>query len=127
MTASDEFSSIGQALRIKMFGDEVASKHASFPEFDSLTRDIVFGRVWSRPQLDLRTRSLCQVAALTVLNMPDHLQHPMTAALRNGATADELKEVILQMAFYGGWPCASTAFSVFARVLGDKDESSSPR
>jgi 4-carboxymuconolactone decarboxylase len=118
---TDDPASAGQALRTKMFGDAFAARPLDFPEWDRLTKEVLFGRVWSRPDLDLRTRSLCQVAALTVLNRPDALRHHLGAALRNGATAAELQEVILQMGFYGGWPCAASAFPILAQILGQID------
>ncbi len=76
------------------------------PKFGKLTQDVLFGDVWERPGLSKRDRSLITVAALTVLYRTDQLRGHVRRALENGVTKDELAELFLHMAFYGGWPVA---------------------
>jgi 4-carboxymuconolactone decarboxylase len=71
-----------------------------------LSDEVVFGRVYTRPGLDLRTRSMLTVAALTVLGRDDYLRRHLQGALHVGVSPEEIKEVLMQMAFYGGIPCA---------------------
>ena len=87
---------------------------AEFQEF--LTR-YAWGEVWTRPGLDRRSRSLITVAMLVALNRSEELALHLRAALRNGVTIDELKEVLLQSAVYCGVPAANTAFRIAGEVL----------
>lgn len=103
----------GSELRRKMFGrpvdDAVLDREEPFADWQTLTSGVVYGQIWSRPGLDLRTRSLCTVAALTVLGHREQLRSHVRGALINGASKMEVAEVILQMAPYGGWPAAAAA------------------
>jgi alkylhydroperoxidase/carboxymuconolactone decarboxylase family protein YurZ len=77
-----------------------------------LTDELVFGRVYTRPGLDLRMRSMLTVAALTVLGRDDYLRRHLQGALHVGVTPAEIKEILIQMAFYGGVPCALKALRI---------------
>jgi 4-carboxymuconolactone decarboxylase len=77
-----------------------------------LSDELVFGRVYTRPGLDLRTRSMLTVAALTVLGRDDYLRRHLQGALHVGVTPAELKEILMQMAFYGGMPVALRALRI---------------
>jgi alkylhydroperoxidase/carboxymuconolactone decarboxylase family protein YurZ len=79
-----------------------------FDLFDQVTSEILWPKVWLHPGLDARTRSLCVVAALTALGRPQVGKH-MRAALANGATKDEIGQVLTLMAFYAGWPATGVA------------------
>jgi 4-carboxymuconolactone decarboxylase len=83
---------------------------------DYITR-CAWGEIWTRPGLDRRTRSCITVAMLVALNRTEELAMHLRAALTNGVTADELKEVLLQTAVYCGVPAANTAFRVASEVL----------
>lgn len=74
------------------------------PDFAALVTDFLAGQVWSRPHLDLKTRSLVTVAALTALGRPNGLRLNIEMALNNGATKEEILETLLQMAPYAGFP-----------------------
>ena len=73
--------------------------------------------LYSRPGLDQKTRSLCTIAALTVMGYTEELRLHIKGALHNGATHQEIEEVLLQMAAYGGIPASigalTTAKSIF--------------
>jgi 4-carboxymuconolactone decarboxylase len=99
-----------------------ASRTTLTEEFQDLLTRYAWGEIWTRPGLDLRTRSCITVAMLVALNREMELALHITAALNNGVTVDELKEVLLQTAIYCGVPAANSAFSVAARVLAETGE-----
>ncbi len=90
------------------------------PDLARYVIEFPFGDIYSRPGLDLRTRELATVAALTALaNARPQLEVHLHAALNVGCTREELAEVIIQMAVYAGFPAAlngmDAAKAVFAR------------
>jgi 4-carboxymuconolactone decarboxylase len=91
------------------------------PEFFGLVAQFVFGMFWSRPNLDMRSRSLCTVAQLAALGKLDELRLHLHGALNLGITRDELIEVLMQTACYAGVPAAVQALNAAADVLAPKD------
>jgi len=91
------------------------------PEFADWVNEFALGQVWARPGLDLKTRSLCTVAALTVLGRINNLKTHIRGALGNGATRDEVIEVILHMAVYGGFPDAWDGLAAAREVFAGLD------
>jgi 4-carboxymuconolactone decarboxylase len=91
------------------------------PEFFGLVAQFVFGMFWSRPNPDMRSRSLCTVAQLAALGKLDELRLHLHGALNLGITRDELVEVLMQTACYAGVPAAVQALNAAADVLGPKD------
>ena len=91
-------------------------------EWRALFREYIPAGMYSREVLDQRTRELCAVAALTVLNYQGQLKRHLLSALDRGATRQELVEVILQMSVYGGFPATSTALSTLKTVLDQVDQ-----
>src|SRR5215813_11660486 len=87
------------------------------PDLEKLILEFVAGRIWTRSGLDLKTRSLATVAALTALGRPNALELNVRMALGNAATKEEILEVILQMAPYAGFPAVWEALRIAARVL----------
>ena len=100
MTAKKEPSGAEQ-----MFGDFA-------PGLVHFTDDVLFGEVWPRTELTPRERSLVTVASLSTSGATAQLGSHLRRALDNGATEDELKEVITHLAFYAGWPKAMSAMTV---------------
>ncbi|WP_433802249.1 carboxymuconolactone decarboxylase family protein [Actinomycetospora sp. CA-084318] len=92
------------------------------PKLGELTRDVVFGDVWERPELSKRDRSLITVAALVSLYRPEQLVGHLHRALDNGLTREELVEAITHLAFYAGWPSAVTALNRLEGVLDEAGE-----
>jgi len=90
------------------------------PEFFGLVTQFVFGMFWSRPNLDLRSRSLCTVAQLAALGRTDELKGHLMGARNLGITREELIEVLMQTACYAGVPAAVQALNAAAEVLGPK-------
>ncbi|MVZ99842.1 4-carboxymuconolactone decarboxylase [Actinomadura sp. LD22] len=72
--------------------------------------------VWARPQLDLKTRCLVNVAMLAAMGVERELRFHIRGALRNGNTPEEIAEVILQMANYAGMPLATEAMLALIEV-----------
>ncbi len=116
----------GMKVRRAVLGDAHvdradASRTPLTDEFQDLITRYVWGEIWTRPGLDLRTRSCITVAMLVALNRNEELALHIRAALRNGVTVDELKEILLQAAIYCGVPAANGAFGVAARVLAEAE------
>lgn len=87
---------------------------ADFQDF--ITR-YAWGDVWSRPGLDRRSRSIAVLTSLIAHGHHEELAMHLRAAIRNGLTVDEIREVILQSAVYSGVPAANTAFRIANEVF----------
>jgi 4-carboxymuconolactone decarboxylase len=86
------------------------------PKLAQLTDEVLFGDIWERTQLSKRDRSLITVAALVAMYRLEQLPFHLNRAMENGVTKDELVEVITHMAFYSGWPTASSAIKLLSRA-----------
>jgi 4-carboxymuconolactone decarboxylase len=118
----DDLFERGMAVRRAVLGDEhVARAQANTTAFDAdfqrFITEVAWGRVWSRPGLDQRTRHLITLAMLAALGKHDELAMHVAATARTGVTEDELKEVFLQVAVYAGVPAGNAAFALAKRVL----------
>ncbi|SVA95828.1 uncharacterized protein METZ01_LOCUS148682 [marine metagenome] len=83
------------------------------PEVMQLVDETIYGEIYNRPAVNLQTRSLCTIAALTVLgNSPELLARHIQGALHVGVTREQISEILSQMVFYGGMPAAVNAFRV---------------
>ncbi len=87
------------------------------PALAEYTDKVLFGDVWKRPGLSPRDRSLVTVASLIALYRVNELPFHLKRALENGVTRDELTEAITHLAFYSGWPSASTAVAIARKVF----------
>lgn len=97
------------------------------PLFAHLNDDILFGEVWNDPSLDVKTRGLLTVCALTSQGITDSsLAHHIQNAKKQGVTADEMSGAITHTAMYAGWPKAWAAFrlakEVYSSSLQTKEE-----
>jgi 4-carboxymuconolactone decarboxylase len=120
----DERREQGMKVRRQVLGDEHVDRATAGTteltrDFQDLLTRYAWGEIWSRPGLDRRTRSCITVAMVVALNRPEELALHLRAALRNGVTKDELREVLLQTAVYCGVPAANNAFRIAQEVLGD--------
>jgi 4-carboxymuconolactone decarboxylase len=127
MTSGDPTHERGMQVRREVLGDEhvdaAISRTTSFTaDFQDLITRYAWGEIWSRPGLDRRTRSCITLTALLALGRLEELELHVRAALRNGLSEDEIKEVILHGAIYCGVPAANSAFAVAQRVLTEHDE-----
>jgi len=89
------------------------------PALAEITDDVLFGNVWERSGLSARDRSLVTVASLISLYRTNELPFHLTRALENGVTRDELAEVVTHLAFYSGWPTASSAIGILRKVFAE--------
>lgn len=90
-------------------------------DFQELITEYAWGRIWTRPGLDRRSRSMITLTALIARGHHEELAMHLRAARTNGLTDDEIKEVLLQSAIYCGVPDANTAFRIAQQVLGTPD------
>ncbi|MFM8547148.1 MAG: carboxymuconolactone decarboxylase family protein [Betaproteobacteria bacterium] len=117
----------GLAIRKSVVGAEYVEKNlASADSFNMPLQELVteycWGAVWGREGLPLKTRSLLNLAMISVLNRPHELRLHIEGALRNGVTREEIREVFLQVGVYAGFPAAIDSFraarEVFEKIDG---------
>jgi 4-carboxymuconolactone decarboxylase len=111
-------------VRREVLGAEYVDR--ALAEMDDFTRPLqelvteyCWGEIWTRPGLPRKTRSLLNVAMLTALNRPHEVRLHLRAALRNGCTRTEIREVLLQTAIYCGVPAAIDSFRIAREVLNE--------
>jgi 4-carboxymuconolactone decarboxylase len=112
----------GLKVRREVLGDEhvdrAIERTTDFTaDFQELITRYAWGEIWTRAGLDRKTRSCITLTALVALNRMEELELHVRAALRNGLTPNEIKEVLLHSAVYCGVPAANAAFGVAQRVL----------
>jgi 4-carboxymuconolactone decarboxylase len=112
----------GMRTRREVLGDDWVDRAAErttpfTAEFQELITRYAWDEIWNRPGLDRRTRSAVTLTALVAGGHLEELAGHVRAALRNGLSPDEIKEVLLQTAIYCGVPPANAAFAVAQRVL----------
>ena len=110
----------------KMVGhDKIDSLREKFrslsPDFERCVMGTVGGEIWSRPNLDLRTRSLCSIAVLAALGRVNALELNIEMALNNGATKAEIIEVFFQVAAYAGFAAAWDGLEKTAEIFKASD------
>jgi 3-oxoadipate enol-lactonase/4-carboxymuconolactone decarboxylase len=115
----------GMKVRREVLGD--AHVDRATEEADDFTGDFehfvtryAWGEIWTRAGVDRRTRSVITLTALTARGHYEELAFHTRAALRNGLTPAEIKEVLLQTAVYCGVPAAHSAFAVAKRVIREE-------
>ena len=115
----------GIALRRQVLGDEFVDiardQLSGFDrDLDDLITEVLWGSVWSREGLPLKTRSLLNLAMITILKSPVELAVHVKAARRNGCTVEEIKETLLHAALYAGLPAAKESFRVAKAALAEE-------
>lgn len=114
----------GLATMRRMFGPGVESAlqslEAASPDLTRCLVEFPFADVYTRPGLDLKTREMLTIAALTVLGYPQaELRDHIRGALNVGCTPEEILEIILQMAVYAGFPAALEAVRTAATLFAE--------
>lgn len=112
----------GLATRKQVMGEDfVANALGNATPFTQPIQEYItrnaWGDVWQRPGLELKTRSLITVALLTALGRQHELKGHVRGALNNGATPEEIQEVLLHASIYCGLPAAVEAFRTAAEVV----------
>jgi len=93
------------------------------PDFARLLIEFPFGDIYSRPGLDLKSREIAVIAALTALgNAAPQLRVHIQGALNVGCTKQEVVEVIMQMAVYAGFPAALNGLFAAKEVFAERDK-----
>jgi 4-carboxymuconolactone decarboxylase len=93
------------------------------PDLANFVAEFAYGDIYTRPGLDLKSREIATIAALTTLgNAPIHLQSHIEGALNAGCTREEVVEVIIQMAVYAGFPAAINGMINAKEVFNRLDE-----
>ena len=116
----------GMAVRRAVLGDahvdrSLQTQNAFNQEFQDLITRYAWGEIWTRPGLSRHTRSLIVIATTVALNRTEEFRLHVRAALNNGVTRDEIKEVLLQTAVYCGLPAANSAFHAAQAVFTEID------
>jgi 4-carboxymuconolactone decarboxylase len=124
-----ERQALGETMRRTVLGDEhVDRAQARLTEFNDVFQDFItryaWGEVWTRPGLSPRIRSFITLAILIALNRETEFRMHLKAAIRNGVTVQELKELFLHSGIYCGLPAANAAYHCAEEVL--KELSVSP-
>lgn len=114
----------GEQTRRQVMGDDfVDCALNNTDDFAQPMQDYIndhgWGSTWQRGGIDLKTRSLVTIAMLAALRTPQELKGHIRGALNNGATVEEIREVILHSAVYCGAPAAQEAFRAAKEVLND--------
>ena len=87
------------------------------PAFEEYVIEFLAGEIWSRPQLDLRTKSLTTIAAVAALGRPLALELNIRMALNNGASRQDIVETLLQIAPYAGFPACWEGLTLAQKVF----------
>ena len=116
----------GLAVRRAVLGAEYVDKAVKAPDefsrpMQELVTEYCWGEVWTRPELDRRTRSFLNLAMLTALNRPHEIKLHVMGALNNGLTRTEIREVFLQAAIYCGVPAGIDAMRAAKEVFAEID------
>ena len=120
-TIGDLFAE-GLALRRQVLGPEyvdrsVNSANDFMMAFQHITTEWCWGYAWGRDTLDLKTRSMLNLAMLTALNRAAEIKLHVRGAINNGVTVEEIKEVLLHATVYCGTPAGLDAFKASNEVL----------
>jgi 4-carboxymuconolactone decarboxylase len=117
----------GLQVRKEVLGEAYVNK--SIAGADEFTRtmaewstEFCWGALWTRPGLDRRSRSIANLSMIAALNRPHELKLHVKAAIKNGLTRDEIKEVLLQVAVYAGVPAGIDSFRIARDAFRELDE-----
>jgi len=116
----------GMVVRRAVLGDahvdrSLQNRNLFNEEFQDLITRYAWGEIWTRPGLSRHARSLIVIATTVALNRTEEFRLHVRAALNNGVTREEIKEVLLQTAIYCGVPAANTAFHTAQAVFTEID------
>jgi 4-carboxymuconolactone decarboxylase len=113
-------------VRTAVLGEEyVAAAISNADDFSRPLQDLLteycWGAVWGRDGLERKTRSMLNLAMISVLNRPHELRTHLRGALNNGVTRDEIREIFLQVGIYAGAPAAVDSFRAAREVFAEQD------
>ena len=116
----------GMTVRRAVLGDaHVEHRLKGRTDFNEDFQDLVthhaWGEIWTRAGLPRQSRSLITLAMLVALNRGEEFRMHVRAALNNGVSREEIKEVLLQAAIYCGLPAANSAFQAAEEIFHEID------
>ena len=118
----------GIKIRRRVLGDDYVDRALAKSKGNPLTEELqvlvtesAWGGIWARPGLELKVRSMLNLAILSALNRPHEFEIHMRGAINNGVTREETKEILLQCAGYCGWPAAIDSFRIADRVFAETE------
>jgi 4-carboxymuconolactone decarboxylase len=122
--SDDERRAQGMKVRRAVLGDEhvdraVANVNPDNADFQDYITRVAWGDIWSRPGLDRRSRSIVVLSVLMTAGYWEEVPMHFRAAITNGLTREEIREVILQVGLYRGVPVANHGTSLLRETLGD--------
>lgn len=117
----------GMKTRRAVLGDEwvdaaEARKTGFDAPFQELITEMAWGHLWSRPQWPRRERSIVTIALLAALGHDEELAMHVRASANTGASVEDLREALLQVAIYAGVPAANHAIGIVKRVLAEMEK-----
>lgn len=89
--------------------------------FQEMLNEYCWGTVWGREELPRKTRSMLNIAMIAILNRQHEFRAHLKGALTNGVTRDEIREILMQVAIYGGMPAAVDSFRIAREVFAEID------
>ena len=111
----------GAEIAEKLWGTQFSPDREDDPFFTPALEHL-FGEIWARPGLALRDRSLVTIAALMVLGREREFALHLRGALNVGVTATEIEEMVVHLAYYGGFPTAASARRIVTDVTRTLDD-----
>jgi 4-carboxymuconolactone decarboxylase len=120
----DDLYQKGLSIRKAVLGEEYVNKAlAQMNTFNAPLQELVteycWGKVWGRPGLTHKQRSMLNLAMIGVLNRPHELRAHVRGAITNGVTPEEITEILLQVGIYAGVPAAVDSFRIAGEVLAE--------
>ncbi|MBV8923606.1 carboxymuconolactone decarboxylase family protein [Bradyrhizobium sp.] len=90
--------------------------------FQEMLNEYCWGAVWGREELPRKTRSMLNIAMISILNRPHELRAHLKGALTNGVTREEIREILMQVAIYAGMPAAVDSFRIARELFAELDK-----
>ncbi|MDE5446309.1 4-carboxymuconolactone decarboxylase [Bradyrhizobium sp. CSA207] len=90
--------------------------------FQEMLNEYCWGTVWGREELPRKTRSMLNIAMIAILNRQHEFRAHLKGALTNGVSRDEIREILMQVAIYGGMPAAVDSFRIAREVFAEIDK-----
>jgi 4-carboxymuconolactone decarboxylase len=123
---TSELYAIGEKIRREVNGDATVDRILEDADefcqpFQDLVTEYCWGVIWSRPDLDRRSRSILNIGMLAALNRPVELAGHIKGGLVNGMSRAEIREVLLQAAVYAGMPAGLSSFKIARKVFAELD------
>jgi 4-carboxymuconolactone decarboxylase len=127
---SDERYERGLAIRRRVLGDAHVDRASATAtdltrDFQRFITETAWGTVWSRPGLDVKTRSMLTIGMLAALGRHEELLLHVRATRNTGVSREEVVEIILQAAIYAGVPAANSALRIAAEAFAGLEEEDS--